>query len=158
MIVWLTWCENICGARNGTILFQTDHINHFSDLENVGRAISSHSSSSRKLKFNVGGEVIFLPAPCDLSQEKYNFSSTVESRPIPKSQLSVIISSYEQTIGNFFINFCLQLRSNSILPICVYICLFHCYFPLSDSCNCLKAGFQEYTTFFLLVEEIYISS
>ncbi|XP_031963144.1 cilia- and flagella-associated protein 54 isoform X1 [Corvus moneduloides] len=67
--------------------------------ENAGRAISSHSSSSRKLKFNVGGEVIFLPAPCDLSQEKYNFSSMVESRPMPKSQLSVIISSYEQTIG-----------------------------------------------------------
>ncbi|XP_015482778.1 cilia- and flagella-associated protein 54 isoform X2 [Parus major] len=67
--------------------------------ENAGRAISSHISSSRKLKFNMADEVIFLPTPRDLSQEKYNFSSTVESRPIPKSQLSVIISSYEQTIG-----------------------------------------------------------
>ncbi|XP_041330192.1 cilia- and flagella-associated protein 54 [Pyrgilauda ruficollis] len=67
--------------------------------ENTGRAISSHISSSRKLKFNVVDEVIFLPTPCDLSQEKYNFSSAVESRPIPKSHLSVIISSYEQTIG-----------------------------------------------------------
>ncbi|XP_064275850.1 cilia- and flagella-associated protein 54 isoform X2 [Passer domesticus] len=67
--------------------------------ENTGRAISSHISSSRKLKFNVVDEVIFLPTPCDLSQEKYYFSSTVESRPIPKSHLSVIISSYEQTIG-----------------------------------------------------------
>ncbi|XP_063252340.1 cilia- and flagella-associated protein 54 isoform X2 [Prinia subflava] len=67
--------------------------------EKAGRAISSRISSSRKLKFNVADEVIFLPAPCDLSQEKYNFSSMVESRPIPKSQLSVIISSYEQTIG-----------------------------------------------------------
>ncbi|XP_062348340.1 cilia- and flagella-associated protein 54 [Cinclus cinclus] len=67
--------------------------------ENAGRAISSHISSSRKLKFNVGDEVIFLPTPCDLSKEKYNFSSVVESRRIPKSQLSVIISSYEQTIG-----------------------------------------------------------
>ncbi|XP_053799690.1 cilia- and flagella-associated protein 54 isoform X3 [Vidua chalybeata] len=67
--------------------------------ENAGRAISSHISSSRKLKFSVVDEVIFLPTPCDLSQEKYNFSSMVESRPIPKSQLSVIVSSYEQTIG-----------------------------------------------------------
>ncbi|KAM7056788.1 cilia- and flagella-associated protein 54 [Acridotheres tristis] len=67
--------------------------------ENAGRAISSHICSSRKLKFNVGDEVIFLPTPCDLSKEKYNFSSMVERRQIPKSQLSVIISSYEQTIG-----------------------------------------------------------
>ncbi|XP_059702721.1 cilia- and flagella-associated protein 54 [Haemorhous mexicanus] len=67
--------------------------------ENTGRAISSHISSSRKLKFSDVDEVIFLPTPCDLSQEKYNFSSMVESRPIPKSHLSVIISSYEQTIG-----------------------------------------------------------
>ncbi|KAL2309589.1 hypothetical protein Nmel_005802, partial [Mimus melanotis] len=67
--------------------------------ENAGRAIDSHICSSRKLKFNVGDEVIFPPTPCDLSKEKYNFSSMVESRQIPKSQLSVIISSYEQTIG-----------------------------------------------------------
>ncbi|XP_066039514.1 cilia- and flagella-associated protein 54 [Chamaea fasciata] len=67
--------------------------------ENPERAISGHISSSRKLKFNVADEMIFLPTPCDLSQEEYNFSSMVESRPIPKSQLSVIISSYEQTIG-----------------------------------------------------------
>ncbi|XP_074395684.1 cilia- and flagella-associated protein 54 isoform X4 [Zonotrichia albicollis] len=67
--------------------------------ENNGRAISSHISSSRKLKFSVVDEVIFLPTPCDLSQEKYNFSSMVEGRPIPKSHLSVITSSYEKTIG-----------------------------------------------------------
>ncbi|XP_063010920.1 cilia- and flagella-associated protein 54 [Melospiza melodia melodia] len=67
--------------------------------ENTGRAISSHISSSRKLKFSVVDEVIFLPTPCDLSQEKYNFSSMVEGRPIPKSHLSVITSSYEKTIG-----------------------------------------------------------
>jgi len=102
------------------MLFQTDHIHHFSRLENAGRAISSHISSNRRLEFNVGAELIFLPTPRDLSQEKFNFSSMVESRPIPQSQLSVIISSYEQTIGNFFfINFCLQLRCNTILPICV---------------------------------------
>ncbi|KAM9247075.1 LOW QUALITY PROTEIN: cilia- and flagella-associated protein 54 [Leptosomus discolor] len=67
--------------------------------ENAGRAISSHISSNRRLEFNVGAELIFLPTPRDISQEKFNFSSMVESKPIPQSQLSVIISSYEQTIG-----------------------------------------------------------
>lgn len=123
IFVWLTWFGNSWGARNSIILLQTNPINHFSNLENTGRAISSPISSSRKLKFSEVDEVIFLPTPCDLSQEKYNFSSMVESRPIPKSHLSVVISSYEQTIGNFFINFCLQIRSNNILPIYLYICL-----------------------------------
>ncbi|KAM6320974.1 LOW QUALITY PROTEIN: cilia- and flagella-associated protein 54 [Aegotheles albertisi] len=67
--------------------------------ENVGRAISSHVSSNRRLEFNVGAELVFLPTPRDFSQEKFNFSSTVESKPIPPSKLSVVISSYEQTIG-----------------------------------------------------------
>ncbi|XP_035756904.1 cilia- and flagella-associated protein 54 isoform X4 [Egretta garzetta] len=72
--------------------------------ENAGRAISSHISSNRKLEFNVGAELIFLPTPRDISQEKFNFSSIIESKPIPQSQLSVIISSYEQTIGILEIN------------------------------------------------------
>ncbi|XP_052630644.1 cilia- and flagella-associated protein 54 isoform X1 [Harpia harpyja] len=72
--------------------------------ENTGRAISSHISSNRRLEFNVGDELIFLPTPRDLSQEKFNFSCMVESKPIPQSQLSVIISSYEQTIGILEIN------------------------------------------------------
>ncbi|XP_040412645.1 cilia- and flagella-associated protein 54 isoform X4 [Cygnus olor] len=66
--------------------------------ENVGRAIGQ-ISPNRRLEFNVGAELIFLPIPHDLSQEKFNFSSMVESKPIPQSQLSVIVSSYEQTIG-----------------------------------------------------------
>ncbi|XP_076184787.1 cilia- and flagella-associated protein 54 [Aptenodytes patagonicus] len=72
--------------------------------ENAGRAISSHISSHRRLEFNVGAELVFLPTPCDLSQEKFYFSSMVESKPIPQSQLSVVISSYEQTIGTLEIN------------------------------------------------------
>ncbi|XP_030309874.1 cilia- and flagella-associated protein 54 [Calypte anna] len=67
--------------------------------ENAERAIDSHISSSKKVKFNLGPALAFLPTPCDLSQEKFYSSSVVESRPIPSSQLSVIISSYEQTIG-----------------------------------------------------------
>ncbi|XP_027535729.1 cilia- and flagella-associated protein 54 [Neopelma chrysocephalum] len=72
--------------------------------ENAGKAVSSHISSKKRLKFNVGAELIFLPTPCDLSEEKFNFSSMVESKPIPQSQLSVIISSYEQTIGTLEMN------------------------------------------------------
>ncbi|KAM6301684.1 cilia- and flagella-associated protein 54 [Podargus strigoides] len=72
--------------------------------ENVGRAISSHLSSNRRLKFSVGAEQRFLPTPPDLFQEKFNFSSMVESKPVPQSQLSVIMSSYEKTIGILEIN------------------------------------------------------
>ncbi|XP_054672090.1 cilia- and flagella-associated protein 54 isoform X2 [Grus americana] len=72
--------------------------------ENAARAISSHISSKRRLEFNVGAELISLPTPRDLSEEKFNLSSMVESKPIPQSQLSVIISSYEQTIGILEIN------------------------------------------------------
>ncbi|KAM6095385.1 cilia- and flagella-associated protein 54 [Chlamydotis macqueenii] len=67
--------------------------------ENAGRAISRHIPSNRRLEFNVGAELIFLPTPYDLSQEKFNIPIMVESKPIPQSQLPVIISSYEQTIG-----------------------------------------------------------
>ncbi|XP_074024365.1 cilia- and flagella-associated protein 54 [Numenius arquata] len=72
--------------------------------ENAGRPISSNISSNRRLEFSLGSEMIFLPTPRDISQEKFNFSSMVESKPIPQSQLSVIISSYEQTIGILEIN------------------------------------------------------
>ncbi|XP_071892420.1 cilia- and flagella-associated protein 54 isoform X2 [Anas platyrhynchos] len=66
--------------------------------ENIGRA-TSQISPNKKLEFKEGGELIFLPIPHDLSQEKFNFSSVVESKPIPRSQFPVIVSSYEQTIG-----------------------------------------------------------
>ncbi|XP_025909263.1 cilia- and flagella-associated protein 54 [Nothoprocta perdicaria] len=71
--------------------------------ENVGRTISQ-ISSKRRLKFSVGAELTFLPTPCDLSQENFNFSNMVERKPIPQSQLSVIISSYEKTIEILEIN------------------------------------------------------
>jgi len=93
---------NILGARNSTILYWTVHINCFSDLEVVGRTISQ-ISPDRRLEFNVGAELAFLPTPSDLSQEKFNFSSSIERKPIPQSQLSLIVSSYEQTIGNYFL-------------------------------------------------------
>ncbi|XP_064899545.1 cilia- and flagella-associated protein 54 isoform X2 [Columba livia] len=66
--------------------------------ESYGRASSSHTSSKKRLDFNLGAELIYLPTPPDLSQEKFNFSPMVESKPIAQSHLSVVISSYEQTI------------------------------------------------------------
>ncbi|XP_065597313.1 cilia- and flagella-associated protein 54 [Cyrtonyx montezumae] len=69
--------------------------------ENVGRTISQ-ISPNRSLDFNVGDELAFEPTPRDLSQEKFDFSSSIESKPIP--QLSVIVSSYERTIGILEIN------------------------------------------------------
>lgn len=57
------------------------------------------------MEFDAGAEMMYLPTPCDLSQEKFHFSSSVESKPIPHTHLSLIITSYEQTIGNFFPEF-----------------------------------------------------
>nr|XP_048691469.1 cilia- and flagella-associated protein 54 isoform X3 [Caretta caretta] len=61
-------------------------------------------SSNEKVEFSVGAELTFLPKPHDLSQEKFNFPSRVESRPLPESQLSVVVSSYEKTIEILQIN------------------------------------------------------
>ncbi|XP_067998988.1 cilia- and flagella-associated protein 54 [Melanerpes formicivorus] len=72
--------------------------------ETAGRALRSHTSSKRRLEFNVGAEVILEQTPRDLSDEKFNTSNTVERKPIPKSHLSEIITSYEQTIGILEIN------------------------------------------------------
>ncbi|XP_040518077.1 cilia- and flagella-associated protein 54 isoform X2 [Gallus gallus] len=69
----------------------------------VGRTISQ-ISPDRRLEFNVGAELAFLPTPSDLSQEKFNFSSSIERKPIPQSQLSLIVSSYEQTIEILEVN------------------------------------------------------
>ncbi|XP_032644428.1 cilia- and flagella-associated protein 54 isoform X3 [Chelonoidis abingdonii] len=71
--------------------------------ETVGR-VPNQIFSNGKVEFSVGTELTFLPKPPDLSQEKYNFPSMVESRPLPESQLSVVVSSYEKTIEILQIN------------------------------------------------------
>ncbi|XP_021247900.1 cilia- and flagella-associated protein 54 isoform X2 [Numida meleagris] len=81
--------------------------------ENVGRTIS-HVSPNRRLGFNVGAELAFLPTPCDLSKENFNFSTSIESKPMPQSQLSVIVSSYEQTIGILEVNNQRDLRVQAL--------------------------------------------
>uniref|UniRef100_A0A452GHG4 Uncharacterized protein n=1 Tax=Gopherus agassizii TaxID=38772 RepID=A0A452GHG4_9SAUR len=71
--------------------------------ETVGR-VPNQIFTNGKVEFSVGAELTFLPKPPDLSQEKYNFPSMVESRPLPESQLSVVVSSYEKTIEILQIN------------------------------------------------------
>uniref|UniRef100_A0A8C6J0C5 Uncharacterized protein n=1 Tax=Melopsittacus undulatus TaxID=13146 RepID=A0A8C6J0C5_MELUD len=72
--------------------------------EKPGRTISSQISSRKRLEVDAGAEVMYLPTPYDLSQEKFRFSSRIESKPIPHTHLSLIITSYEQTIGILEIN------------------------------------------------------
>ncbi|XP_075789877.1 cilia- and flagella-associated protein 54 isoform X3 [Pelodiscus sinensis] len=71
--------------------------------ETCGR-ITNQISSNGKVGFSEGAELTFLPTPPDLSQEKFKFPSMVESRPLPQSQLSVVVSSYERTIEILQIN------------------------------------------------------
>ncbi|XP_008176980.2 cilia- and flagella-associated protein 54 isoform X7 [Chrysemys picta bellii] len=71
--------------------------------ETFGR-VPNQIFSNGKVKFSEGAELTFLPKPPDLSQEKFNFRSMVESRPLPESQLSVVVSSYEKTIEILQIN------------------------------------------------------
>ncbi|XP_039375459.1 cilia- and flagella-associated protein 54 isoform X7 [Mauremys reevesii] len=71
--------------------------------ETVGR-VPNQIFSNGKVEFSVGAELTFLPKPPDLSQEKFNFPSMVESRPLSESQLSVVVSSYEKTIEILQIN------------------------------------------------------
>ncbi|XP_050791921.1 cilia- and flagella-associated protein 54 [Gopherus flavomarginatus] len=71
--------------------------------ETFGR-VPNQIFTNGKVEFSVGAELTFLPKPPDLSQEKYNFPSMVESRPLPESQLSVVVSSYEKTIEILQIN------------------------------------------------------
>ncbi|XP_053884520.1 cilia- and flagella-associated protein 54 isoform X2 [Malaclemys terrapin pileata] len=71
--------------------------------ETFGR-VPNQIFSNGQVKFSEGAELTFLPKPPDLSQEKFNFRSMVESRPLPESQLSVVVSSYEKTIEILQIN------------------------------------------------------
>uniref|UniRef100_F6R292 Cilia and flagella associated protein 54 n=1 Tax=Ornithorhynchus anatinus TaxID=9258 RepID=F6R292_ORNAN len=52
----------------------------------------------RKVEFSSKTERAHLPIPPDLSQEKFIFPSTVESKELPPSQIAVVISSYKKTI------------------------------------------------------------
>ncbi|XP_019370589.1 PREDICTED: cilia- and flagella-associated protein 54 isoform X2 [Gavialis gangeticus] len=69
----------------------------------LGR-LPSQSFSNKKVGFGEGAELTFLPSPPDLSQEMFNFPSMLESRPLPQSQLPVVISSYEKTVEVLQIN------------------------------------------------------
>ncbi|XP_034258808.1 LOW QUALITY PROTEIN: cilia- and flagella-associated protein 54 [Pantherophis guttatus] len=54
--------------------------------------------SRGKVGFTMGAELTYEPEPPDLSEESFTCLSMVESNSIPQSKVSVVISSYEQTI------------------------------------------------------------
>lgn len=82
-------------------------MNFFYDLEHFGRlspTTKNQMSLAGKVGFIIGDEMTYQPAPPDLSEESFSFLSMVQSKSMPWSKLSVVISSYEYTIGkiNFF--------------------------------------------------------
>lgn len=76
-------------------------MNYFSDLEHFGTLNTSKSQMSPhgKVGFIMGDEMAYQPEPPDLSEERFTFLSVVQSKAIPWSKLSVVISSYEYTLG-----------------------------------------------------------
>ncbi|XP_074840080.1 cilia- and flagella-associated protein 54 [Carettochelys insculpta] len=71
--------------------------------ETFGR-VTHQGFSNGKVGFSEGAELTFLPTPPDLSQEKFKFPSMIQSRPLPQSQLSVVVSSFEKTIEILHVN------------------------------------------------------
>ncbi|XP_062991053.1 cilia- and flagella-associated protein 54 [Elgaria multicarinata webbii] len=68
--------------------------------ENSGRlnTTARHTSSHGKVGFIMGAELTYQPEPPDLSEETFSCLSMVQSNSIPRSKLSVVISSYERTL------------------------------------------------------------
>ncbi|XP_061438715.1 cilia- and flagella-associated protein 54 [Rhineura floridana] len=61
-------------------------------------ATTNQMSSHGRVEFMVGAELTYLPEPPDLSEESFTCLSLVQSNSIPRSKLSVVISSYERTL------------------------------------------------------------
>ncbi|XP_026548471.1 cilia- and flagella-associated protein 54 [Notechis scutatus] len=59
---------------------------------------ANQKTSRGKVGFTMGAELTYEPEPPDLSEESFTCLSMVESNSIPQSKVSVVISSYEQTI------------------------------------------------------------
>ncbi|XP_053260953.1 cilia- and flagella-associated protein 54 isoform X2 [Podarcis raffonei] len=56
------------------------------------------ASSHGKVEFMMGAEFTYQPEPPDFSNENFTSISLVQGNSIPRSKLSVVISSYEQTL------------------------------------------------------------
>ncbi|KAM5171982.1 cilia- and flagella-associated protein 54 [Mantella aurantiaca] len=65
---------------------------------NVRERLSGMHSSYGKVGFSVGALQAHQSVPPDLSEEEFLSVCSIENKPIPSSQLSVVITSYDKTI------------------------------------------------------------
>nr|XP_034983014.1 cilia- and flagella-associated protein 54 isoform X5 [Zootoca vivipara] len=67
--------------------------------QECGRVDTTMKASSHgKVGFMLGAEFTYEPEPPDLSNETFTSISLIQGHSIPRSKLSVVISSYEQTL------------------------------------------------------------
>lgn len=59
--------------------------------------------SHGRVGFSAGALQAHQSVPPDLSEEEFLSVSSIENKPIPSTQLSVVITSYDKTIGKTFI-------------------------------------------------------
>ncbi|KAG8137993.1 hypothetical protein E2320_003927 [Naja naja] len=71
---------------------------HVRDSSGRLEIYANQKTSRGKVGFTMGAELTYEPEPPDLSEESFTCLSMVESNFIPQSKVSVVISSYEQTI------------------------------------------------------------
>lgn len=57
----------------------------------------------------MGAELTYQPEPPDLSEENFAFLSMIQSNSIPQSKLSIVIASYEKTLGKIVVSFSLTI-------------------------------------------------
>uniref|UniRef100_A0ACB8FPT2 Uncharacterized protein n=1 Tax=Sphaerodactylus townsendi TaxID=933632 RepID=A0ACB8FPT2_9SAUR len=82
-------------SRKLLSLFLADTQEHFGILNTI---LKSQMTLSGKVGFIMGDELTYQPEPPDLSEESFTFLSMVQSKSIPWSKLSVVVSSYEYTL------------------------------------------------------------
>lgn len=74
----------------------------FLGLNSQDKLISPQLSYG-KVGFSAGALQAHRPVPPDLSDEEFISVCSIESKPIPPSHLSVVIASYDKTIGKTFL-------------------------------------------------------
>nr|XP_056702505.1 cilia- and flagella-associated protein 54 [Euleptes europaea] len=82
-------------SRKLLSLFLADTQEHFGRLNTASK---KQTSLPGKVGFIMGDEMTFQQEPPDLSEESFTFLSMLQSKSIPWSKLSVVISSYEYTL------------------------------------------------------------
>ncbi|XP_060100406.1 cilia- and flagella-associated protein 54 [Heteronotia binoei] len=82
-------------SRKLLSLLLADTQEHFGRLNTTSK---SQINLPGKVGFIMGDEMSYQPEPPDLSEESFTFLSMVQSKSIPWSKLSLVISSYEYTL------------------------------------------------------------